>query len=319
MPITPDDVDHHIRRRPSVHQLCLGPFTQHSLFVSKEVLAVPLGSAGFGDVAQLVGDYVSADLCEEIENKHVDALREKGKDALPSVALVWHPTVDAPTEVLVTSATSSFSKARQVLSWVSGEEVAPVAYVVLHTQGVAFQVMPPRSRKRQRLWFGAKEVDQFELSAVTLATASENDSNLGFALELFHDAVRESNDLFRIVRLYNVLECLAAKHKEDGVGSRDAVRAMLGMQPGPSLVIAHKQTEVRFDLIAVSGKLRDKILHGAPLTEDAFAVADRGAYSLLLEQPLLVANELQWRIEHEISSRATAQQERPPGAAGTEF
>ena len=102
--MTPDQVDSHIRRRPSVHQICLGAFLQHSLFVSPDILAVPLSPVGFKDVALLVADYVSADLQIEIKRENIDALRERGKEAFPAVALVWHPTVDAPATTLVPAA-----------------------------------------------------------------------------------------------------------------------------------------------------------------------------------------------------------------------
>lgn len=308
MPMNNEALDAHIRRRPSVHQLCLGTYLQHAMFVSDDVLAVPLSAVGFNDVAQLVGDYVSADLAEAIQVKHVNELRENGKRAFPAVGLVWHPAQDASTKVLVDSATASFTRARRVLSWVSGEEVVPVAYAILHAAGVAFQVMPPSSRRRQRLWFGEREASEFELATVGLAMAANQDPNLGLALEFFHDAMREGNDLFRIVRLYNVLECLAAKHKAEGVGSRDAVREMLAIGPGQSCTIHHKGTDVNFDLISVAGRIRDRTFHGARITADAFAVPDRGVMSLLQEVPLFVANELQWRIELEISRRAAAGQ-----------
>ncbi|MFA6313996.1 MAG: hypothetical protein WC681_21160, partial [Sterolibacterium sp.] len=175
----------------------------------------------------------------------------------------------------------------------------------LHTVGVEFNVIPPLSRRRQRLWFSEGEADHFEHRVVRLSLAAEADSNLGLALELFHDATRERNDSFRIVRLFNVLECLATKHKQPGLGSRDAIRAMLGIEPGLNCEITFMEKKVSFDLISVAGKLRDKILHGAPVRDDAFANPDRGAYPIVCSQPHLIAHELQWRIEEEFARRAS--------------
>jgi hypothetical protein len=302
--MTPDKVDVHLRRRPSVHQICLGAYLAQAMFVTQEVLAVPLEPVGFDDVATFIGGYVAEDLQCEIKIKHVDALKEIGKNAYPAISLVWYPVADAPDKVLEMSALSAFDKARQVLTWVTGDEITPVGYVNLHNVGVAFNLLPPRSRMRQKAWFDLKEIDQLELLAVRLSIAAKKDSNLGLALEMFHDATRERNDRFRIVRLFNVLECLASRYKQAGKGSRDAVREMLGIKPGQTCVVPHNGNDVSFDLIAVAGRLRDKIMHGAPVREDAFAPPDRAAFALLTEQPNLIAHELQRQIEGEISRRA---------------
>ncbi len=302
--MTPADIDSHIRRRPSVHQLCVGAFLQQAIFVTPEVLAVPLLPVGFNDVAQMLGHYVSADLKQEIKEKHVDELRTKGKDAFPTVAFVWHPTVDAPAPTLVPSANPAFDSARQVLAWVTGEQPQPVAVVALHTNGAEFQVLPPGSRRRQRLWFSSREADGFQDSSIRLSVAARDDSNLGLALELFHDAVREVNGRFRIVRLYNVLECLATKHKAGGVGSRDAVRSMLQLAPGQSCKVQFHGTEIAFDIVSIAGRLRDKVMHGAEIREDAFAPADRPVFQAFIQEPFLIAFEMEWRIELEISRRA---------------
>lgn len=108
------------------------------MFVTDEVLAVPLIGLGFNDVATYIGNYVAGDLQCEIMHKHVDELKAIGKDAEPLIALVWHPTADAPAQGVETLARNALSKARQVLAWVTGDEISVVGYVNLHNAGVAF-------------------------------------------------------------------------------------------------------------------------------------------------------------------------------------
>lgn len=73
---------------------------------------------------------------------------------------------------------------------------------------------------------------------------------------MFHDATRSVIIDFASSGFSNALECLATKHKQEGLASRNAIREMLKIKPGPHCVIDHEGTKYVFDLISVAGKLR---------------------------------------------------------------
>lgn len=97
-----------------------------------------------------------------------------------------------------------------------------------------------------------------------LAEIVETDSRLSLTLQLYLDAISDRIEAFRLVKLYNALECLASEHKKDGVGSRDAIRKLLNINPGLYCLIAHDGKNIHFELIefieliSVVGIVRDK-------------------------------------------------------------
>lgn len=72
---------------------------------------------------------------------------------------------------------------------------------------------------------------------------------------------------------------------------------MLGIAPGPINPIEHKGALVSFDIISVAGRVRDKIMHGARIDGDTFAVNDRGAIDILAYEPFKIADELQRMVD----------------------
>ena len=298
MRFTDAELDRHIRRRPSVQKICLGAFLQHPMPMTSDVLAVPLTAVGFAGVAKLVAEYMSADLDLHITVNEVEKLIDSGNHAYPGVSLVWHPVRDAAADELLRSSGPSFARAQRLLSLVTGDRTEIVANIVLHDQGHEYELIPTKSRRRQRSWFSESEAEGFQKSVVQLSKISESDSRVSLALQLYLDAVNDKSDEFRLVKLYNVLECLASPYKVEGVGSRDAVRRLLGISPGPTCSIDYKGAQVHFDLISVAGRIRDKIMHGARIDGDTFAANDRGALEVLAYEPFKLADELQVNVDN---------------------
>jgi len=220
MPFSDDQLDQHIRRRPSVHRICLGAFLQHAMFVTADVVAVPLSAVGFDGIARLVADYLSADLELPFPQKEFDELVAVGRDAHPGTVLVWHAARDATTDELLRSSDRSFRRAQSVLAVATGDRMEIVAQAVLHAQDHKYQLLPAKSRRRQRLWFSIKEAEEFEQRLVSLAESAESDSRIALALQLYSDAINDRSDEFRLIKLYNVLECLASTEKSEGVDDR---------------------------------------------------------------------------------------------------
>lgn len=286
------ELDQHIRRRPSVQIICLGAFLQQPMFVTSDVLAVPLSAVGCGDLATLIGEYVSMDLDIHISVNEVAHFKQLWKDTYPGVVLVWHPVHDASTEELERSADRSFAIAKRNLSLITGDKIDVVGTIVLHENGQEYKLSPPRSKRRQRLWFSKEEALSFQGKVVCLATKSETDSRISLALQMYLDATNEKSEEFKIVKLYNVLECLSSKHKVNGVGSRDAARQMLNVVPGQHWSVEYKGVQISFDLIAVAGKFRDVLMHGSRVEKDTFAVKDREIIDVLAFEPFKIADEL---------------------------
>lgn len=297
MYLKPNELDKHIRRKPSVQQICVGAYLQQSMFVTADILAVPLSAVGYEGIGKLVGEYVSADLDIYITVKEVRELIEKEKDAYPSIVLVWHPVHDSSTEELVNSSSKSFARAHKAISWVTGDRFEVVANIVLHENGQKFELSPPKSRRRQRLWFSLQEAKNFEENVVHLAEIAETDSRLSLALQLYLDAINDRSEEFRLVKLYNALECLASEYKRNGVGSRDAIRKLLGIKPGQHCSIEHNGKNIKFDLISVAGLIRDKIMHGAKIKKESFAQNDRDVFDILAFAPFKLAHELNITID----------------------
>ncbi len=245
----------------------------------------------------MVADYLSADLELPISEKEFAELVEVGRNAYPGVVLVWHSVRDAPSDELLRSSDLSFRRAQRLLSVVTGDRTEIIAQAVIHAQGHKYELLPAKSRRRQRLWFSQEEAVGFERSVVRLADKSESDSRIALALQLYLDAINDKSDEFRLIKLYNVLECLASTQKADGVGSRDAIRKMLGVAPGPTSPIEYKGGPVSFDIISVAGRIRDKIMHGARIDGDTFAANDRGAIDVLAYEPFKIADELQRMVD----------------------
>ena len=190
-------------------------------------------------------------------------------------------------------------RARQLLSWASGDEITPFAMVTANADGTFFRLIAPLSRRRQRLGFG-NTGDDFYSQLARIDTALDEDEHFALALSLFHDAVREENPRFRIARFFNVLECLAYKLKGSRA-SRAAIRYMLDLDAGAMIEIAVEEKRFRFDVIEVGGRIRDALLHGSAFRAEDLNLASRPAYDLYEDRPQEIAGPLQSYCELEMA------------------
>lgn len=287
-----DNLDKHIRRRPSVQIICLGVFLQQPMFVTDDVLAVPLSAVGYGDIANLFGEYISMDLDIHISVNEVDNFKQLFRNVLPAVVLIWHAVIDSTTEELERSADRSFARAKRSLSLITGDKFDVIGTIVLHKNNQKYTLSPPRSKRKQRLWFSKEEALNFQKSIVNLATQSETNPRISLALQIYLDAINEKSEEFKIVKLYNVLECLSSSYKTKEIGSRDAVRKMLDITYGQHWTVDYKEGKISFDLIAVAGKFRDVLMHGSRVEKDTFSTKDRGVIEIIAFEPFKIADEL---------------------------
>lgn len=89
-----------LRRRPAVHQLCYGIFMQEPVWLSEDLLAVPLQALGFSAQAHYTAQYAIEIARVQVDSNALANLEAQGKDTLPVVAIVYFRHVDAPPEEL---------------------------------------------------------------------------------------------------------------------------------------------------------------------------------------------------------------------------
>ncbi len=293
-----EELDRHIRRRPSVQLICVGGFLQQPMFVTDDILAVPLSAIGSRDLVTLIADYVSMDLDIPISVNEVEDYKQRWKNTSPAIALIWHPIHDTGTKELERSADIYFSRGKRNLSLITGDKIDIVGTIILHDDDHEYKLFPPQSKRRQRLWFSKEEALSFQKSLILLASQSEKNKRIALALQFYLDATNEKSEEFKIIKFYNVLECLSAKFKKDGVGSRDATRKMLEVKGGQHWSVEYNGVKITYDLIAVTGKFRDVLMHGSKISKNTFSKKDRGIIDVLAFEPYKIANELHQTVDN---------------------
>lgn len=274
-----------LRRRPAVHQLCYGIFIQESVWLSEDLLAVPLKALGFTAQAHYTAQYAIEIAGAQVDSNALANLAAQGNDAFPVIAIVCFRHVDARPEELETLSEQQFIQARRVLGWTSGDEVTPFALLTCTTDQSYFRLLLPHSRRRQRLGFGNTGLS-YHSQMSQIYQAARSDEHFEYALSLLHDALREANPLFKIARLFNCLECLAYKLKgKHGGKSRRAVKDLLGLPDGAMAEEQINGERYRYDVIEIAGRLRDKLFHGVMFRAEDLNEESRNVFTLLETSP----------------------------------
>lgn len=293
-----------LQNRPAVHQLCFGSWLQEAFRLSFDVVAVPLAELGYEREAVYTAQYVSDVLGAKVDAGAVQSLAQSGAEAGPVIVLCAPVSVEAEPEALEGLARDRLDRARQVLSWVTGDEITPFAMVVASKAGTKFRMIPPLSRRRHRLFElgGTKEDLQNTLSQ--LMQAAVDDEHFTFALSLHHDAVKETNPRFRIGRLFNVLECLASRLKSAERPARKAVKYLIGLEEGATSTVGIDGKEYRYDEIEIGGRIRDKLFHGVPFRREDLSKETQSAFELYENHPEIMAENLAMHCELELAKWA---------------
>lgn len=290
-----------LRKRPAVHQLCYGIYIQEPIWVQTDLLAVPLQALGFASQANYTTQYAREIAGAPVDQEMHTKLVAQGESSLPIVAVVYFPITDAAPEELERLANPILVQARRILGWTSGDEIIPFALVTSTTKHSFFRMLLPASRQRQRLGFG-NTGDAYHSQIMRIGEAAKQDEHFEFALSLLHDALREANTQFKIARLFNCLECLAYKLKsKHGEKSRRAVKDLLGLPDGAMSEVHVNGQRYRFDVIEISGRLRDKLFHGVPFSEEDLNLESRPVFRLLETDPETILDSVLSYCEIEIA------------------
>lgn len=281
-----------IARRPAVHRLCYGAVLQSPVWISPDVLAVPLEALGFDAALGYVGDYVRQFFGIELRPENAQGYRAPCDSALPVITVIHFPKASAPPEELELAARASLDRAEQIIAWTTGDRLTEFAYVTVTHEGTPyFRMVPPHSRRRLRLGFG-NTGEAFQGNVERIRQAADEDPRFAFAMAMLADAAHEPNPLFKVCRLFNVLESLAYALKSAGTGSRRAVRIMLGLEGSARCHMKVDGREISYDRIETAGLLRDKYFHGTPFREEHLSEAARPVFYLIEHRPELIADAL---------------------------
>jgi hypothetical protein len=269
------------------------------LWLRESLLATPLTALGFDTEANYTAQYVTEILGGDVSTDRHQELLKQGVHAHPVIAITAYRAVSAPPTELENVVVQDLMRARQLITWASGDEITPFAMVTANAEGTFFRLVAPQSRRRQRLGFG-NTGDDFYSQLARIDTALDEDEHFALALSLYHDAVREENQRFRIARFFNVLECLAYKLKKER-RSRTAIRYLLDLEGGAMVEITDRSNRFRFDVVEIGGRVRDALLHGSAFRPEDLNIASRPAFTLYEERPEEIAGPLQSYCELEIA------------------
>ncbi len=290
-----------LRRRPAVHQLCQGIFIQEPVWLSDNLLAVPLKALGFAAQADFTAQYAAQVAGAQVDSNGLENLVAQGKDALPIISIARFWQIDAPANVLEKLSEQQFTQARRVLGWTSGDEITPMSMLTCTLEKSFFRLLLPHSRRRHRLGLGNTGAS-YHSQLSQIYQASRSDEHFDFALSLLHDALQEVNPQFKIARLFNCLECLAYKLKgKHGGKSRRAVKDLLGLDDGAMTEEHINGMTFRYDAIEIAGRLRDKLFHGAVFRAEDLNEESRCVFTLLESNPQNIVTSVLGYCELEIA------------------
>lgn len=295
-----DEIRLKLAARPSVHLLCKGAFLQEPIAIGSRAVLVPLKPLGYLAQADYVGRYVHELTDALVDADAVNSLAQQGANAWPVVAIVAQCSKDAAPEALELEAEPQLQRGRQLLAWASGDDVTPFGVVTVPCKGSYFRMMPPHSRRRQRLGFGNTGND-YSRQIERIVESAEADDHFAFAISIYHDAMREDDPRFRIARLFNCLECLAGRLKNSDRPSRKAVKHLLGLSAGGMDEVSGDLGKIRYDPIEIAGRVRDKLFHGTPFRSSDLNAESQPAFALYEQRPQHIAETLQMHCELEIA------------------
>lgn len=253
---------------------------------------MPLAPLGFEAEFDYVADYFQQFFGVELSQKDVQVGSAQRAEALPVIAVIHFPETGEVPEELEAVARNSLLRAEQIVAWATGDRLIEFAYVTVTDKGDKFfRMIPPYSRRRQRLGFGNTGED-FQGSVDRIRDAAEEDSRFAFAMSMFADASHEPNALFKVCRLFNILESLAYALKDGDTGSRRAVKIMLGLENGAKTNLQVGGRKISYDRIEIAGRLRDKFFHGSPFREEDLIEEARPVFFLIEHHPQMIADTL---------------------------
>ncbi len=279
-----------IRTRPTVHRLYRGAWLREDTRLSDDLIAVPLQPIGSDDPVDFLADYAEL-IGARFDKAGVLGARLKGIVASPVIALVLSPRGSDGQGDLLAHSRQALALGGTVLSSMAGQKLLRLADLVHEGNGDAYYSLAPDGATPSRI-LSILGSETPELHQKVFAQAQESEE-YRFALVLFRDAVTEPNPRFRLARLFNVLEGLASENKAEGLGSRKAVRTLLGMcESGEVREFDIEGRKYQIDLVELAGRFRDKLFHGVPFKQHHLTDETKHGYEALEIAPTYLGDNL---------------------------
>jgi hypothetical protein len=294
------DIATTIRRRPAIHRLTYGAFLQGQVWLGQSTVVVPLKPIGFEHAAKYASCYQQELLGAPAPADVHDRVSAQAADALPVLAFIRFTNEEKSPEKMEAEARRDFENAEQLVGLITGDYLQEFAFVCAASDQIYVRLVAPTSRRR--LLFGPGNVGAALANNLqNIGALCASDERFAYALSTYRDALHETNKLFKIARLFNVLEALAYALKGAEVASRDAVRKLLRLENGAMAEIAYDGKRIRYDRIALAGRVREKVFHGVPFTRDDLPATFRDSFDLLTDRPDELINTLMADCELELA------------------
>jgi hypothetical protein len=136
------DLEKHLKQRPAVHELVTGSFLQEPLVYSKNVLAIPLNALGFETFARYLVKYSVEIGRAKVDKNGVTNLINQGINSLPVIAIICFLERDDTPENLELKAKVELQKAKEAISWSTGEKTETFGYLILDSESSFFRLKP---------------------------------------------------------------------------------------------------------------------------------------------------------------------------------
>ena len=287
--------------RPSVHRLYHGAFIQASFQIGLNTIVTPMRAAGADHLVHYGREYHSQFFKEPLGQEAHRIFSEHGRNSLPIISVVTIPQAEDEPAALGQASRPVFDRAEQAISWISGNFPTPfMEFVALESGVFASFIPPPSETRRMHLSFGDHSAEQQD-RVNNLIEAASMDERFSFGLSMYRDATHERNPQFQIARLFSVLESFAYALKGGSLGSRAAVRKMLGVESATGETVLADGRKIRFERIELAGRLRDKLFHGVPFEPEDLSAEWRDGFDLVQDHPELLIQCLKGDCELEIA------------------
>lgn len=300
-----------VNRRRAFVDVCIGPALSDKVKLDDKTAAFPLKPVGnYANVSY--GTELIRELGVPINRSFLETSVKQGRPFNNIVVLVHCELADDEFELAKAGRSTHVSRVRALLAFFSAGELVPIVRFAWHQPNfVEAEFLAPRALNGvpQR-----HQDDPLSIEFLREVHASvEGDDLFHFFLGQLHGAQGEPDSLFRIARLFSVLEALAGpitralKKKDPKIGSRTGVRVLLGYYVDFDVPRFELEEigSVEFDHVELAGQARDRLFHGAgPLKLDEASAALRPGVELLQKHPNMIAHALRRDCERELVAYA---------------
>jgi hypothetical protein len=314
-----------VNGRRAFVELAVGPLIREQINLDDHTCVFPIAPIGNNENIRFGAELLSALKIPADQGFYNEANRQ-GATFSATAAFVYLELSDEDFELASLAALPKVMRHRALLALYAGGPFTPVMRIQWVSPGLAHvEFLPPRFRRGLSARYPD---DPISPDFVRACATRSDDDQLHYFLILLEQASELGDDLFRIARLYSVLETMASSitsQFERQAGrpmKRTAIRFMTGYfsEFDISRFTVGDAHEFEFDHIELAGQVRDKIFHGGGLLRrEDVPVKLRHGLDLLHLRPDLLCHALRRDCEREIVGWAQKESRAWQAQCGKEF